>query len=160
MKQANGTNTMANLGHYNEYNNIPRYSPANTSVGASDKGNTFAVSMPQQPYQPAPKKYVDERLHRYKICIELDTGTLDFSILSSKKSEEIIFADIEVYMTGGYIPAMFTDTEGRIYTVYIWLVYYEVEGVEEIGYYMDRGEGLEEGAGYVVSMLVDNSVTI
>lgn len=63
IKQPNGTQTTASATHLNAIGYMPYYSNAATStVGAADNGGTFAVATPQQPYQPATKKYVDDGL--------------------------------------------------------------------------------------------------
>ena len=63
MKENNGTNVMANIGHYNQNNSVPRYALASLeTVGEFDYGATISVSNPQQPYQAANKKYVDDGL--------------------------------------------------------------------------------------------------
>lgn len=62
VKLPNGEQGMSNVSHLNKSSGfVPSYAPASSSVvGATDNGGTFAVAMPQQPYQPAPKKYVDD----------------------------------------------------------------------------------------------------
>ena len=71
VKTAAGVNTTLNNAHENKGSTIPLYASASSSaVGKADNGYTFAVAMPQQPFQPAPKIYVDEnkgtQLYKHK----------------------------------------------------------------------------------------------
>lgn len=58
-----GAQKLYNVGHYNKHAEIPVYADAKQGeVGKQDYGATFAVAMPLNPYQAAPKKYVDDGL--------------------------------------------------------------------------------------------------
>lgn len=60
-KKADGTQGMRSLAYRNIANFVPVFAPASsTEVGGADHGGTFAVAYPTQPYQAAPKKYVDD----------------------------------------------------------------------------------------------------
>ena len=154
IKKADGTQTMYNVGHYNNPSSIPQYSYASASVGVADNGGTFAVAMPQQPYQPAPKKYVDERLHRYGIeLIDELGGTIYFSIITHKKSEEITL-DIEpalIYMT----PAIYTDFEGTSRLILIESTYSEDNGfsIGTITCWGDFGNGYADQTDILITSL-------
>ena len=58
--QNTGVQTMFNVGHYNQINNVPMYAQATSEeVGKTDYGSTIAVSIPLKPYQASNKTYTD-----------------------------------------------------------------------------------------------------
>lgn len=94
IKNIDGSRMMINIGHYNRNGAIPQYAPATSEyVGTSDDGGTFGVTMPQQPYQAAPKKYVDEavasvsggKLYRRELYIAQETFDEDANCTSARQ---------------------------------------------------------------------------
>ena len=70
-----GVQKMYNVSHYNYTGNVPVYEKATqTIVGSQDDGGTIAVSIPLNPYQATPKKYVDTGLDGK---VSKYTGTAD-----------------------------------------------------------------------------------
>lgn len=81
-KDKDGSLIMYNVGHYNRPNFIVQYATASAgSVGATDEGGTFAVAMPQQPYQAVPKKYVDDSTKLYQHRIDISSNTDMFNVI-------------------------------------------------------------------------------
>lgn len=64
IKNPQGNQQLITTTHLNSQGFIPSYASASSStVGTEDKGGTFAVAMPKQPYQAAPMKYVDDKFN-------------------------------------------------------------------------------------------------
>lgn len=119
-KQANGTQKMHSLAHYNMNNFVPVFASANSDqVGVHDYGCTISVAYPQQPYQAAPKKYVDDLVGDISTALagKLDSDVAGDNNVFAKRNgvlTGIRFSYDALSTTGGTIPMR--DNNGVLHT--------------------------------------------
>ena len=86
-KNPQGGQQLITATHINGQGFIPYYASASSSsVGVEDKGGTFAVAMPRQPYQAAPRKYVDDAIANASAGSNIRTAYMHVFTLSNKIS--------------------------------------------------------------------------